>query len=184
MTETLVIRLRASDEAPASWLIVDGTGARSGPVHSGPVADALSLAQGRRTVIILPAAEATLAAPELPVRGGARIAQAVPFALEEQLASDLDTVHFAVGTRTPPRPDRGTPVVMVSRPVARPLARHLGSRWHPPRRGLLGVVADSGVAKCLRAGAGRCDAARAATGRCRLCARCATAGCRARPRAR
>ncbi len=94
MTETLVIRLRASEEAPASWLIVDGNGARSGPVQSGPVADALALAQGRRTVIILPATEATLAAPELPVRGGARIAQAVPFALEEQLASDLEYDAF------------------------------------------------------------------------------------------
>ena len=115
MTETLVIRLRASEEAPASWLIVDGNGARSGPVQSGPVADALSLAQGRRTVIVLPATEATLAAPDLPVRGGARIAQAVPFALEEHLASDLDTVHFAVGTRT--GAGSGTPVVMIARPV-------------------------------------------------------------------
>jgi general secretion pathway protein L len=115
MTETLVIRLRTSDEAPASWLIVDANGARSGPVQSGPVADALSLAQGRRTVVVLPAAETTLAAPELPVRGGARIAQAVPFALEEQLASDLDTLHFAVGTRSASGP--GTPVVMIARAV-------------------------------------------------------------------
>jgi general secretion pathway protein L len=117
MTETLVIRLRASEEAPASWLIVDGIGARSGPVQSGPVADALAQAQGRRTVILLPATEATLASPELPVRGGARIAQAVPFALEEQLASDLESMHFAVGTRSATTVGRGTPVVMVSRPL-------------------------------------------------------------------
>jgi general secretion pathway protein L len=113
MTETLVIRLRTADEAPASWLIVDGAGARSGPVHSGPLDDALSLAQGRRTVVLLPATEVTLATPELPVRGNARIAQAVPFALEEQLASDLDTVHFAVGSRS----GDVTPVAMVARPV-------------------------------------------------------------------
>ena len=50
MSETLVIRLRAAEEAPASWLIVDANGARSGPVHSGPVADALGLAQERRVV--------------------------------------------------------------------------------------------------------------------------------------
>ena len=42
MTETLVIRLRASVDAPASWLIVDANGARSGNVQSGPVADALA----------------------------------------------------------------------------------------------------------------------------------------------
>lgn len=113
MSETLVIRLRAADEAPASWLIVDGNGARSGPVQSGPVADALGSAQGRRVVVLLPGSEITLAEPELPVRGSARIAQAVPFALEEQLASDVEALHFAVGAR--PAGAVGTPVAVVSR---------------------------------------------------------------------
>jgi general secretion pathway protein L len=116
MTETLVIRLRAADDAPASWLIVDGNGARSGPVQSGPIADALSLAQGRRTLVVLPAAEVTLAEPDLPpVRGAARIAQAVPFALEEHLATDLENLHFAVGPRNPAV--SATPVAIVSRSV-------------------------------------------------------------------
>lgn len=113
MSETLVIRLRAADEAAASWLIVDGNGARSGPVQSGPVADALGSAQGRRVVLLLPGSDITLAEPELPVRGGARIAQAVPFALEEQLASDVEALHFAVGTR--PAGAVGTPVAVVAR---------------------------------------------------------------------
>jgi len=113
MSETLVIRLRAADEAPASWLIVDGNGARSGPVQSGPVADALGAAQGRRVVLLLPGSEVTLAEPELPVRGAARVAQAVPFALEEQLASDVETLHFAVGARPPG--SVGTPVSVVAR---------------------------------------------------------------------
>ena len=113
MSETLVIRLRAADEAPASWLIVDGNGARSGPVQSGPVADALGAAHGRRVVLLLPGSEITLAEPELPVRGSARIAQAVPFALEEHLASDVEALHFAVGDR--PAGAVGTPVAVVSR---------------------------------------------------------------------
>jgi len=113
MSETLVIRLRAAEEAPASWLIVDANGARSGPVQSGPVADALAAAQERRVLLLLPGSEITLAEPELPLRGGARVAQAVPFALEEQLASDVDALHFAVGMR--PAGAVGTPVAVVSR---------------------------------------------------------------------
>jgi len=113
MSETLVIRLRAAEEAPASWLIVDANGARSGPVQSGPVADALGVAQGRRVVLLFPGSEVTLAEPELPVRGGARLAQAVPFALEEQLATDVEALHFAVGARAPGAV--GTPVAVVSR---------------------------------------------------------------------
>lgn len=114
MTETLVIRLRASGDAPASWLIVDANGARSGNVQSGPIADALALSQGRRTVVVLPAADVTLARPDLPpVRGAARIAQAVPFALEEHLASDLENLHFAVGARD--ASSSATPVAIIAR---------------------------------------------------------------------
>jgi general secretion pathway protein L len=120
MSETLVIRLRAAEEAPASWLIVDSNGARSGPVQSGPVADALGASQGRRVVLLVAGSEITLAEPELPVRGGARLAQAVPFALEEQLASDVESLHFAVGART--AGSVGTPVAVV--------ARSQLDRWH------------------------------------------------------
>jgi len=120
MAETLVIRLRAAPEAPASWLIVDANGARSGPARSGSVADALPLANGRRVLLLLPGSEVTLAEPELPLRGGARVAQAVPFALEEHLASDVDALHFAIGTR--PDGAIGTPVAAV--------ARSLMDRWN------------------------------------------------------
>jgi general secretion pathway protein L len=119
MSETLVIRLRAAEEAPASWLIVDRSGGRSGPVHTGPLADALNLAEGRSTVLLLPAGDVALAEPELPLRGGARLAQAVPFALEEQLASEIESVHFAVGTKSIGA--AGTPVAFV--------ARSLMDRW-------------------------------------------------------
>ena len=116
MSETLVIRLGSVDDTPASWLIIDGNGARSGPVHSGPLSDALELSQGRRTVLVLPASEVTLAEPDLPpVRGTSRVAQAVPFALEEQLASDLENLHFAIGARDPAV--SATPVAIVARPV-------------------------------------------------------------------
>jgi general secretion pathway protein L len=120
MSETLVIRLRAAEEAPASWLVVDENGARSGPLQSGPVSDALNLAPGRRVVLLVAGTEVSLAEPELPLRSTARLAQVVPYALEEQLASDVDTLHFAVGTRAPGAV--GTPVAIV--------ARSLMQRWY------------------------------------------------------
>jgi general secretion pathway protein L len=120
MAESLVIRLRAAPEAPASWLIVDANGARSGPTRSGAIAEALALASGRRVLLLLPGSEVTLAEPELPLRGGARVAQAVPFALAEHLASDVDALHFAIGNRADG--SIGTPVAAV--------ARSLMDRWN------------------------------------------------------
>ena len=129
MAETLVIRLRAAPEAPASWLIVDANGARSGPARSGTVADALPLAAGRRVLLLVPGSEVALAEPELPLRGGARVAQAVPFALEEHLASDVDALHFAIGSRADSA--MGTPVAAV--------ARGLMDRWN-------GTCVEAGLA--------------------------------------
>jgi general secretion pathway protein L len=164
MTETLVIRLRSIDDAPASWLIVDGNGARSGPLQSGPIADALGLAQGRRTVVVLPAAEVTLAEPDLPpVRGAARIAQAVPFALEEHLASDLENLHFAVGARNPAA--SATPVAIVARSVLdrwqasweaagiHPDAAYAESSLIPASPNSTSLVLDEGILHVKRPGA-------------------------------
>ena len=70
-----------------------------------PLADALGLAQGRRdraAAARLPTSRSL--DPELPLRGGARLAQAVPFALEEQLASDVEGLHFAIGAARTRRP--------------------------------------------------------------------------------
>jgi len=52
-----------------------------------------------------------LAEPVLPVKSGTKLAQVVPFALEEHLAADVEDLHFAVGKRDT-RP--GTPVAVVS----------------------------------------------------------------------
>jgi len=135
MSETLVIRLRAAEEAPASWLVVDENGARSGPLQSGPVSDALHLAPGRRVVLLVPGTEVSLAEPELPLRSSARLAQVVPYALEEQLASDVDTLHFAVGTRA--AGTVGTPVAIV--------ARSLMQRWYDECEAA-GIHADAAYA--------------------------------------
>ena len=144
MSETLVIRLRAAEEAPASWLVVDANGARSGPLQSGPV---VRRAQPRRRsaawCCCVPGTEVALAEPELPLRSSARLAQVVPYALEEQLASDVDTLHFAVGTRSTGAV--GTPVAIV--------ARSLMQRWHDQCEAA-GIHADAAYADSAAVPAG------------------------------
>lgn len=121
MAEALVIRLKSADalaEAPpessqhAEWLVVDAAGARHGNVQSGPLADAAAFATGRRVVLLVPGTDVYLAEPVLPLKSGAKLLQVVPFALEEQMATDIEDLHFAVGKRDD-RP--GTPVAAVAR---------------------------------------------------------------------
>lgn len=117
MPEVLVVRLlsvpsaAAAAHAVAQWVVMDTQGARKGNVESGELIDAAALAAGRKVLVLVPGTDALLAEPVLPLKSGAKLAQVVPFALEEQLAADVEDLHFAVGKREG-RP--GTPVTVVS----------------------------------------------------------------------
>ena len=115
MPEFLVVRLHSAAAetlgAAAEWIVMDGTGARRGNVQSGPLDLTPAAAAGRKVIVLVPGTDALLAEPVLPVKSGTKLAQVVPFALEEHLAADVEDLHFAVGKRGT-RP--GTPVTVVS----------------------------------------------------------------------
>lgn len=99
MSEILVIRLISPVSEATSWCVVDSAGTRLGPIESGDLREAVRLAAQRKIYVLVPATEVLLAEAELPVRSMAKLLQAVPFALEEQLAEDVDRLHFAIGKR-------------------------------------------------------------------------------------
>lgn len=114
MPDILVIRLKNAvmeSDAAAEWLVVDGAGAPKGRVQAGPLALAAAASTGRRVIVLVPGTDVLLAEPVLPLKGSAKLAQVVPFALEEQLAADVEDLHFAVGKRGD---QPGTPVAVVS----------------------------------------------------------------------
>src|SRR5579862_170941 len=100
MAEWLLLRLPRTPEQPATWLVVDAQGAPTGPPQSGPLNLAAARAATRRVCVLVPGAEVLLAAPEVPVKGGAKLQQLVPFALEEHLADNIEDLHFAIGRRS------------------------------------------------------------------------------------
>jgi general secretion pathway protein L len=95
MSETLVIRL--SPDA-ARWVVVDASGAvLDGPAQldeQGP-----PRAAARRTVALVPATAVLRTRANVPVKGAMKVLQALPFALEDQLADEVDELHFAAGPR-------------------------------------------------------------------------------------
>ena len=99
MSETLVVRLRASDAGLAEWIVVDDTGACTLAPAAGPVAGAAALGGGRRVVCLLPSTRVLRTRADVPVRNQSRLALALPFALEDLLAEDIDDLHFASGMR-------------------------------------------------------------------------------------
>jgi general secretion pathway protein L len=115
MAEIVVIRLLAEVASQAAsetveWLTIDGTGARVGPMRRGTLEEAAGDCLTRRTIVLAPGTDVLLAEPVVPLKGG-KLAQVVPFALEEQLAADVDELHFAIGKR---ESGAGVPAAVVS----------------------------------------------------------------------
>jgi general secretion pathway protein L len=113
MADWLLLRLPRTPEEPATWLIASAAGAPLAATQCGALAAAASAAAGRRVCAVVPGTDVLLAEPELPVRSGVKLQQLVPYALEEQLADNIDELHFALGRRAPD--SNRTPVAVVAR---------------------------------------------------------------------
>ena len=100
MAEFLVIRLDDDPEAPAAWIVVDDNGTRRSAPSTGPLDHAARLAGDRSVIVLVSAEETTTFTVDLPARG-ARLRAALPFALEEQVADEVENLHFASGKRLP-----------------------------------------------------------------------------------
>lgn len=100
MRETLYIRLRSTEPASLTeYCLAPPEAQRAWPVDTAPLERVLEMAAGRRVVALVPGEEIRLDRLDVPVRQAAKAALAAPFALEESLAEDVDTLHFAVGAR-------------------------------------------------------------------------------------
>lgn len=99
MSESLVIRLDPGTAGTAQWVAVDATGAVVGAPGAGALADATAAATGRAVVVLVPSRDVLRTRAEVPLKSGAKLLQALPFALEEQLAEDIEDMHFAAGAR-------------------------------------------------------------------------------------
>ena len=93
MSERLLIRLHADGQL--SWL-AQGAGGRllSGTNAGAP--PAATLARSQRIVVLVPSEHVVLLEADAVSTRRAQLAKAVPFALEDQLASPVEELHFAL----------------------------------------------------------------------------------------
>ena len=98
MADTLFLRFR-DDEF--EWLIFDSSGRKKteglGPASS--LNESLEQPFEGRVVFVAPGEEVLLTAADIPSRQHRQIVQAVPYAIEEQLAMDVEDCVFALGSR-------------------------------------------------------------------------------------
>ena len=98
MAEFFVLRIGEDAAQPASWIAVDDRGTCRGKPGRGTLAEAAAALLDRTLIVLIPASEALTFAVDIPAKGS-RLLAALPYALEDQVADDIDDLHFAPGKR-------------------------------------------------------------------------------------
>ena len=111
MTEFVVIRFSAVESA-VQWIYVDDNGTRQSRLATGSIEQAAGEIGDRKVIVLVPATDVLTTSVHVPIRSGAKLRAALPFALEESLADDVEDLHFAAGT---PRESGRLPVAIVAR---------------------------------------------------------------------
>lgn len=112
MADFLVIRIGENAETLAHWIAVDSGGRRLGPPVTGPLSEAHIDARERSVIVMVPSADVLTMTADIPIKGGAKLQAALPYALEEFVADDVDKLHFAAGVK---RSSGRIPVSVVNR---------------------------------------------------------------------
>lgn len=98
MTDTLYLRLEHPDaSAPLEGRLVAADGSLVSAPLRGAIGELVSAYPKARLVALIPAGDALSTQARLPKISPGKLRASLPFALEEQLAADLDGQHFAMG---------------------------------------------------------------------------------------
>lgn len=100
MAEQLIIYLKDLTSLDADWIFSSQNGEINTPLNSGSLTELIeknknSVLSASKIICIIPAKNIHLSYQNIPAKNKQRALQAIPFALEEQLAEDIDLLHFA-----------------------------------------------------------------------------------------
>ena len=107
MASTLLLHYDPAKPDQATWSHVNNQGELTSRITSGSLEDAAIVAQQHKVTVLIDSSNVHLNYVQLPTSKRQKMLRAIPYALEEQLAEDIEDFHFVIGTTDP---HYGTPV--------------------------------------------------------------------------
>lgn len=100
MANQLIIRIHPNqpgmDPDLVSWVVAEA-GGQCSEIYQGSLDEVAPQLQGNKVVVIVPGNDIFLTTASIPTKNKKRLLTALPYALEDQLVSDVEDLHFAVG---------------------------------------------------------------------------------------
>jgi general secretion pathway protein L len=94
--QKIILYLHQTDLSQVSFAIVQDNGTLQKTIQTTTLATLCAVATDKEIIIVAPADDVLLLEAKLPKLNRQRLLQALPFALEEQLLTDINDLHFAV----------------------------------------------------------------------------------------
>ena len=112
MQEKLLIYFNVRHPERPSWAVIDADGVTRRYAYHDSVDGLAQLADAKEVIAIVPSEDVSHTTVKLPKMNRSRLLQAIPYALEDQLISDVEALHFAPGDF---QPDTDLSVAVVAR---------------------------------------------------------------------
>lgn len=112
MADILLIHFSPDSPATASWSLVNNMGELTSMVSQGDLSDAAVVAEKHKTVVLLDNTSIYIGSVQLPIKNRQKLMRAIPFAVEEQIADEIDDLHFVAGK---PLQDASIPVAAIKK---------------------------------------------------------------------
>ena len=97
MADTLLIHFNPEHADKATWSLVNNAGELSNMLSHGSLGDVAVLAEKHKCIILLDSTDVHIDSVNLPIRNAQKLLRAIPFALEEKIADDIEDLHFIAG---------------------------------------------------------------------------------------
>jgi general secretion pathway protein L len=110
--EKIIVYLHNTDLSRLSWAIINDADILQKLTPEGDLQALTEAAAKREVIVIAPPEDVLLLAAKLPKLNRQRMIQALPFALEDQLLTDISELHFAIGDY---QTDNTLPVAIIAK---------------------------------------------------------------------
>lgn len=98
MSNLLLFRFLSGDASDVEWVVGKGDDLR---LQHGDLTDLAAAASGHRCVLLMDASDVLLTTAAVPSKQRNTLLRAIPYALEDHLIDDVESLHFAIGERLP-----------------------------------------------------------------------------------
>jgi general secretion pathway protein L len=97
VADTLLIHYNPDKPDATCWSLVNHSGELVSMISCGSLSDAAAISEKHKTVVLLDNTSIHIGSVQLPVKNRQKLLRAIPFALEEQIADEIDELHFVAG---------------------------------------------------------------------------------------